>query len=86
MRALAMMTPGHSLATVNGKDRHDPDHGRMRMPQMRITKQRRTARVGGRGQAEPEFPLDLRDPDIVRAKQLRRPREDGPGHRTAIVG
>jgi hypothetical protein len=42
------------------------------MSQMRITKQRRTARVGRRGQAEPEFSLDLRDPDIVRAKQLRR--------------
>ena len=42
------------------------------MSQTRITKQRPTARAGRRGQAEAEFPLDPRDPDIVRAKQLRR--------------
>jgi hypothetical protein len=42
------------------------------MSRMQITKQRRTAGAGRRRQAEPEFPLDLRDPDIVRAKQLRR--------------
>jgi hypothetical protein len=40
---------------------------------MRITKQRRRASAARRGQVEPEFPLDLRDPDIVRAKQLPRP-------------
>ncbi len=43
------------------------------MSQIRITKQRRAASAGRREQVEPEFPLDLRDPDIVRAKQLRRP-------------
>jgi len=43
------------------------------MSQIRITKQRRAANAGRREQVEPEFPLDLRDPDIVRAKQLRRP-------------
>ena len=26
MRVLAMTTPGHFLATLDGKDRHDPDH------------------------------------------------------------
>ncbi len=45
------------------------------MSQIRITKQRRTASVGRRGQAEPLLPLDPRDPGITRAKQLqRRPR------------
>jgi hypothetical protein len=43
------------------------------MSQIRITKQRPTAGAARRRQAEPELPLDLRDPDIVRAKQLRRP-------------
>ena len=26
VRVLAMTTPGHFLATLDGKDRHDPDH------------------------------------------------------------
>jgi len=43
------------------------------MSQIRITKQRRTASAARRRQVEPELPLDLRDPDIVRAKQLPRP-------------
>src|SRR5438445_822826 len=30
VRVLAMTTPGHSLATLDGKDRHDPNHGRMK--------------------------------------------------------
>jgi hypothetical protein len=42
------------------------------MPQKRITKQHRTASTSRREQAEPEFPLNFRDPDIVRAKQIRR--------------
>jgi hypothetical protein len=45
------------------------------MSQIRITKQRRTASAGRRGQVEPLLPLDPRDPGITRAKQLqRRPR------------
>ncbi len=45
------------------------------MSQIRITKQRRTASTRRRGQGEPLLPLDPRDPDITRAKQLqRRPR------------
>jgi hypothetical protein len=43
------------------------------MSQKRITRQRRTASAGRREQVEPELPLDPRDPDIVRVKQLRRP-------------
>jgi len=45
------------------------------MSRIRITKQRRAAGAARRRQVEPEFPLDLRDPDIVRAKQLPRPSE-----------
>jgi hypothetical protein len=41
------------------------------MSQIRITKKRRTASAGRRGQ-EPELPLDPRDPDITAAKQLQR--------------
>ena len=47
------------------------------MSQIRITKQRRTASAARRGRVEPELPLDLRDPDIVRAKQLPRPSDPG---------
>ncbi len=42
------------------------------MSQIRITKPRRTASVGRRGQVEPPLPMDPRDPDITRAKQLQR--------------
>lgn len=48
------------------------------MSQIRITKQRRTARVGRRRQQEAPLPLDPRDPDITRAKQLRPRRSGGP--------
>jgi hypothetical protein len=42
------------------------------MSQARITKQRRAPRARRRDQQEPLLPLDPRDPDIIRAKQLRR--------------
>jgi len=42
------------------------------MSQIRITKPRRTAGAGRRGRGEPPLPLDLRDPDITRAKRLQR--------------
>jgi hypothetical protein len=42
------------------------------MSQIRITKQRRAASAGRHGQVEPLLPLDPRDPDITRAKQLQR--------------
>jgi hypothetical protein len=42
------------------------------MSQLRITKQRRTASAERRRQVEPPLPLDSRDPDIIRAKQLQR--------------
>jgi hypothetical protein len=44
------------------------------MSQIRITKQRPTASAGRRGQEEPQFPLDPRDPDIIRVKRLQRRR------------
>jgi hypothetical protein len=43
------------------------------MSQVQITK-RRTASSRRRGQLEPPFPLDPRDPDIARAKELLRRR------------
>ena len=42
------------------------------MSQIRITKPRRTAGAGRRRWGEPPLPLDLRDPDITRAKRLQR--------------
>ena len=42
------------------------------MSQILLTKQRQRASAGSRGQAEPQLPLDLRDPDIIRVKQLQR--------------
>lgn len=46
------------------------------MSQLRITKHYRTAGARRRGHVEPLLPLDPRDPDITRAKQLqRRPRQ-----------
>jgi hypothetical protein len=42
------------------------------MQQLRITKQHRTASARRRDQTEPLLPLDPRDPDITRAKQLQR--------------
>ena len=42
------------------------------MSQIRITKPRRAASAGRRGREEPPLPLDLRDPDITRAKRLQR--------------
>ena len=73
MRVLAMTTPGHSLATLDGKDRHDPDHGRMKNAtetdhQTAPGGQRRQARAGGA-----RAPAGPPRPDIVRAKQMRRP-------------
>jgi hypothetical protein len=44
------------------------------MPQVRITKQRRTADARWRRQRDPLLPLDPRDPDVTRAKQLQRKR------------
>ena len=49
-----------------------PNLRRWRMSQIRITKPRRAARAGRRGREEPPLPLDLRDPDITRAKRLQR--------------
>ena len=72
---LAMATPGHSPATL-AVTTETQDHRRRAMSQIRITKQRRTADTRQRRQAEP-LPLDPRDPDITRAKQLQRKRRPG---------
>jgi hypothetical protein len=58
------------------------------MSQIRITKPRRTASAGRRGRREPPLPLDLRDPDITRAKRLQRqarPQARGIAHRRGSV-
>jgi hypothetical protein len=44
------------------------------MRQVRITKQRRTADARWRRRREPLLPLDPRDPEVTRAKQLQRRR------------
>jgi hypothetical protein len=44
------------------------------MPQVRITKQRRTADARWRQQRDLLLPLDPLDPDVMRAKQLQRKR------------
>ena len=54
MRVLAMTTPGHCLATLDGKDRHDPNCGRMKDVtdtdhQTAPDGQRRQVRAGGAG-------------------------------------
>ena len=76
IRVLAIATPGHSRATFDGNDRDSRTIGGRAMSQIRITKQRRMADTRQRRQAEP-LPLDPRDPDITRAKQLQRKRRPG---------
>jgi hypothetical protein len=44
------------------------------MRQVRITKQRRMADTGWRRRREPVLPLDARDAEVTRAKQLQRRR------------
>ena len=73
-RVLAVKTPGRSSAILDSKERHSPNHGRCQMPQVRITKQRRTADTRWRRQPDLLLPLDPLDPDVTRAKQLQRER------------
>ena len=75
-RVLAVKTPDRSSAILDSKERHSPTIGWCEMPQVRITKQRRTADTRWRRQRDPLLPLDARDPDITRAKQLQRRRGD----------
>jgi hypothetical protein len=42
------------------------------MRQLQISRQQRAARARRRTEADTLLPLDLRDPDIVRAKLLQR--------------
>lgn len=44
------------------------------MRQLQISKQQRAASMRRRAHVDTLLPLDPRDPDIVRAKQLRRQR------------
>ena len=44
------------------------------MPQVRITKQRRTADTRWRQERDLLLPVDPLDPDVTRAKQLQRKR------------
>lgn len=69
---LPRKTPGHSRVTLDGKDLHSPNLKESGMSQLQITKQSRTASARRRGQVEPLLPLDPRDPEIIRAKQLQR--------------
>ncbi len=48
------------------------------MRQQQISKQQRAASARRRTQVETLLPLDPRDPDIVRAKQLQRQRHSAP--------
>jgi hypothetical protein len=73
-RVLAVTTPGRSSATLDSKERHSPNHRTCQMPQVRITKQRRTADTRWRRQRDLLLPLDPRDPDVTRAKQRQRKR------------
>jgi hypothetical protein len=73
-RVLAGTTPGRSSAILDSRMDNHSTIGRCEMPQVRITKRRRTADTRRRGQRDPLLPLDLRDPDVTRAKQLQRQR------------
>jgi hypothetical protein len=56
------------------------------MRQLQISRQQRAARARRRAQVDTLLPLDPRDPDIVRAKQVQRQRTAsaaGPAERGA---
>jgi hypothetical protein len=77
-RMLAVQTPGRRGAILHGDDQRAPTIRRCGMPQVRITRQHRTANA--RRRPEPPLPLDPRDQDLVRAKHLqRRQARRGPG-------
>ena len=79
---LAMMTPGRSQVTLEVSGSTEPASGVCGMPQLRITRQRRTAGMRQRDREEPLIPADPRDPDIARAKRLQR-QSGGPDKRRA---
>jgi hypothetical protein len=72
--ALAVKTPGRRREIMGNKNRPSPNHRGSEMPQVRITKQRRPADTAWRRRREPLLPLDPRDPDVTRTKQLQRRR------------
>jgi transketolase C-terminal domain/subunit len=71
-RRLAVQTPGRRSAILDVMVNPHPTVGRRGMPQVRITKQHRTSDTAWRRRHEPLPPLDPRDGDVVRAKQLQR--------------
>jgi hypothetical protein len=52
------------------------------MRQLQMARQQRAARARRRAQVDTLLPLDPRDPDIVRAKQLQRQAHRDPAVRT----
>lgn len=52
------------------------------MRQLEMTRQQRAARARRRAQVDTLLPLDPRDPDIVRAKQLQRQAHRDPAVKT----
>jgi hypothetical protein len=78
-RVLTRATPDGSQEILDIEDVHRPAIGGRGMTQTRITKPR-TASRRRRDELEP---LDPRDPEIIRAKQLqRRPRQPSATRRT----
>jgi hypothetical protein len=69
---LARETSGRTDPMLGSEDRHVPIIGRYGMRQVRTIKQRRTADTGWGRRREPVLPLDPREPEITRAKRLRR--------------
>ncbi len=55
------------------------------MRQLQISQRQRAARARRHSAAPPLLPLDPRDPDIVRAKQLQRQRRPRGGSRSDPV-
>jgi hypothetical protein len=70
-RVLAVETSGRSGPMLDGEDRHLPGTGGYGMRQSRIIRQRRRATTGRRQVAGVQ-PLDPRDPEVIRAKQVQR--------------
>jgi hypothetical protein len=81
-RVLAVETSGRSGPMLNSEDRHHPRTGRYGMQQSRIIKQRRRATTGRR-QGPGVQPLDPRDPEILRAKQVQRRHANPVGTRSS---
>jgi hypothetical protein len=71
---LAVKTNSRSNAILDRSASTYPAIGRCEMRQVRIDRQRRAADTRWRRRREQVLPMDPRDPDVTRAKQLRRQR------------